>query len=158
MKPPVWMSRSGPKPVPTNTRSVLVLKGDPLKDLSPNVNPAGSMRNPVGSMRKKARLVKEWKMRMFLAWQEGGSPTYSEPVRISFVVRRGRKLDPDNALAGLKPIIDGLTARATGTAGLVPDDTGDWISYAPVDFNTGDVWKGHLAHVVLIVEPMSTIN
>lgn len=117
------------------------VSGDPLKDLSPNVNPGGNPKNGRASLMKKSRLKGEWKKKAFLAWEAGGSPRFQEPIEITFHIFRGRRLDPDNALAGLKALIDGLTSRAMQRAGMIPDDSANWVSYAPPRFQTGDRFK-----------------
>lgn len=67
-----------------------------------------------------------------LAWQQAGSPTIAGRVRVEITIRRGRRMDPDNALACCKPILDQLlTARRTG-CGVVQDDSERWVSYEPV--------------------------
>lgn len=127
------------------------INGDPLKVLNPNLNPAGSLRSPRGSMMKKHRLAQAWKKRSFEAWEEAGSPRFREPVEITFTIYRGRKIDPDNALAGLKHLIDGLTTRRMGKEGLIPDDSSRWVSYAPIVFVTGKPYADENAKVLVSV-------
>lgn len=127
------------------------INGDPLKVLSPNVNPAGSLRNPRGSMMKKHRLQQEWRKRSFEAWEEAGSPRFREPVEITFTIYRRRKIDPDNALAGLKYLIDGLTTRRRGGPGLIPDDSSAWVEYGSIVFVTGKQYADENARVLVCV-------
>ena len=154
-------SRDRKEPPMKNLRVVLCLKGDPLADLSPNVCPSGSLTNPHGSRMRRQRLKKKWQAAATAAWLEAGSPTFDEPVRIRFDVRRKRRVDPDNALAGLKAVIDGLTTRGMnrGTPreeplvqGMLPDDGARWVSYDPVEQLTGGVW-GQEPHLYVVVEP-----
>lgn len=127
------------------------VSGDPLKVLSPNVNPAGSLRSPRSSMMKKHRLQQQWRKRSFEAWEEAGSPRFLEPIEITFEIYRPRRLDPDNALAGLKYLIDGLTTRRMGERGLIPDDSALWVSYGPIRFETGKRYTAENAKVVISV-------
>jgi hypothetical protein len=128
--------------------------GDPLLELSPNVNPAGSLKNPRGSMMKKWRVGGKWRRAAYAAWEAAGEPRYFEPVRIEFTVRRGRVLDPDNALAGLKSLIDGLTTRRMQRPGLIPDDSAAWVSWAPIRFVTGKARSADdFPHVMIRVVP-----
>lgn len=118
------------------------IPGDPLKELSPNVNPAGSFRNPRGSMMKKNRLRSKWKRIAWEAWEEAGSPRFFQPIEIEFRIYRGRTLDPDNALAGLKNLIDGLTTRRMQRSGMIPDDSARWVRWLPIQFVTGKSQQG----------------
>lgn len=141
--------------------TVLLLSGDPCGDLSPNVDPSGSLTNPHGSRMKKARLKKKWKELATRAWVADGAPAYTCPVEISFHIRRVRRLDPDNALAAMKLVVDGLTTRGLrrgaekGTpviGGLIPDDGEQWVSYQPVEQVTGTLW-GTMPHVFIRIRP-----
>lgn len=137
-------------PVLAVGRSVIILNGDPLKDLSPNVDPNG----PRGARMRKLRKIYEWKLAAFRAWEEGGAPYYTQKVRVTFEIRRGRVIDPDNALAGLKYVIDGLTSKRMQRTGMIPDDSAEWVEYAPIVFTTGKVWKDLFAQVIITVEPL----
>lgn len=148
-------------PPSTPWATVLLLSGDPLADLSPNVDPDGSLKNPHGSRMKKVRLRKKWEGLAQAAWEADGRPVYRVPVEISFHVRRKRRLDPDNALAALKHVIDGLTTRGmtrgkttekSGVEGLLPDDGESWVSYLPVEQLTGNLW-GEMPHVFIRIRP-----
>lgn len=125
--------------------------GDPLKELNPNVNPAGSLSAPRASMMKKYRLSQAWRAKSFQAWEEAGGVKFNTPIVVSFRVYRPRKLDPDNALAGLKYLIDGLTTRRMQRPGLIPDDSADWVSYLPIEFSTGKQFSGPTAKVRICV-------
>jgi hypothetical protein len=59
-------------------------------------------------------------------------------VRISFVVRRARRLDPDNAASSqaLKAIVDGFR-----DAGLLKDDTADYCERGSVTQEIGKQYK-----------------
>ena len=80
-------------------------------------------------------------------WLQAGCPVATGLVRISFIVRRARKLDADNALAGCKPIIDALfgqrrRARQPALPGLVtPDDSPRWLTLGEVRQETGARWR-----------------
>ena len=130
-----------PLSVPWNKRIVIELWGDPLGELNPNL--AGWGAQGRDSLMKKRRIEGKWKHLATSAWEAAGSPVYTVPVVIAFDIRRGRKMDPDNCLAGLKKVIDGLTTRTQqkilgpGGVGMIPDDTEEWVSYAPVTMLTG---------------------
>jgi len=67
--------------------------------------------------RTRAARHAAWKANAWAAWRAAGSPWVGERVRISFVIRRGRLIDPDNLASGAtKSIIDGLKGCA------FPDD------------------------------------
>lgn len=72
-----------------------------------------------------------------LAWLEAGSPMATGPVVVEITVRRGREIDPDNALGGCKPLIDSLFKKA-----ITPDDSRRWVSFRPVEQEAGRQWKG----------------
>ena len=57
-----------------------------------------------------------------LSWIAAGKPRMGKPVLVTVVIRRGRSIDPDNALAACKPLIDGLF-----NAAFTPEDTEAWI-------------------------------
>lgn len=132
-----------PLPAPWDKAVRLWLPGDPLAEMSPNINPCPTRGR--ASMMKKARIKKKWQLLMEACWEEEGSPTFTVPIEIEFQVARGRKLDPDNALAGLKDVIDALTGRSLTrrhgepTPGMVPDDSDAWVSYRPLVQMTGGI-------------------
>lgn len=70
------------------------------------------------------------------AWEESGCPVVYEPVRVRVTVCRGRTIDPDNCLSGLKHVFDGLFKDA-----ITPDDSDAWVSYEPIKQQSGKQWK-----------------
>jgi hypothetical protein len=70
-----------------------------------------------------------------LAWRLAGCPTMTGPVDVSILVRRGRRLDPDNLLASCKSAIDGLFNGA-----ITPVDTERWVRYVSWTQETGREW------------------
>ena len=77
-------------------------------------------------------------------------PARHRQVRLTFILRRGRKVDPDNALAACKALIDGLTDEP-GRPALLPDDSAAFVEYAPIVFETGKSWR-HCEEVMVLVE------
>lgn len=75
------------------------------------------------------------------------------PVEVALLVRRGRVLDPDNALAGAKSVFDQLFTMKHGGCGMLPDDGGRWVRYAPVQFETGKKWVGR-EEVLVTIRPL----
>ena len=59
-------------------------------------------------------------------WREKVTPCESAHVVLVYVPRDKRGRDRDNLVATLKPCIDGLV-----DAGIVPDDTPDFVSWEP---------------------------
>jgi hypothetical protein len=111
---------------------VLTLSGD-TDDLGPNARM---------NRGKKLRLVKEWREKAQLtatnarAWRK--TVPFEGPVIISFIIRRGRALDDDNAKGShaLKAICDGLR-----DAGLIKGDTLAFMHRGTVDQTTGPQWR-----------------
>lgn len=71
-----------------------------------------------------------------LAWHTAGCPRAPGKVQVGITVRRGRGLDPDNALSGCKPVIDSLFKQA-----ITPDDSRRWVSFRPVEQEIGKRWR-----------------
>lgn len=111
----------------------LVIPFDPVR-LSPNT--------PL-HWRERARRVKRVHEAARLAWLCAGSPVIEDhPVEVSHIIRRGVKMDPDNALAACKNLNDSLLCRNRRRYGVVADDDASRVRYAPVRFETGRRWKG----------------
>lgn len=75
---------------------------------------------------KRRRLREWWSEQARLAWLAAGRPWFSRPIvqyRLYYPTRRRR--DPDNAVAGCKPILDGLRGHA------FRDDASDVVTIAP---------------------------
>ena len=111
--------------------------------------------------RKAARLAG------FVGWSRAGRPTVAEKVRVSILVRRGVRLDPQNIVGALKPVFDGvfvgweekpkgnhLPARLPG---MLPDDSAEWLEIGQVAQETGKRWKGR-EEVVLTVEELPAVS
>jgi len=75
----------------------------------------------------RARLCASW------AWVEAGRPRFDGPVVVDIViVCNGPQRDPDNSLATLKPVIDGIfSGNAT------PDDSHRWVRYGRIEWAAG---------------------
>lgn len=92
------------------------------------------------------------KLLAFNQWVQAGRPTARDTVRVSVIVRRYRRLDNDNALAGCKPVFDGLFRDA-----ITPDDGPEWVTLGTVTQETGARWLG-AEEVEVIVEPAQPID
>lgn len=86
---------------------------------------------------ERGRRKKTAKEAARVVWVCAGRPRVDCPVIVDIVIRRGRKLDADNALAACKPAIDGLFKD-----GLVPDDGPRWLTIGEVRQESGKEWKG----------------
>ncbi len=90
--------------------------------------------------RSVANIRKKWRQKAFLSaslvW--GDAPPLAGRVRVSFIVRRGRRLDPDNAASSicLKAVLDGIVE-----AGLLEDDTLLHCERGDVTQETGKEYK-----------------
>jgi hypothetical protein len=105
----------------------------------------------------RAVLVKAARAAAKLAWLDAGSPFMDGPVEVSLIIRRGRPIDPDNALAGAKSILDQLLTIQHGGCGMVEDDSAKFVRYAPVQFETGREWIGR-EEVVVVIRSLGTIR
>lgn len=102
---------------------------------------------------KRHALVQRWKASAWLAWAEAGRVRFEGKVRVAFTLRRGVKVDPDNALGCLYGLIDGLKDQP-GRPAMIADDSDRHVEYAPVVQESGARWKGR-PEVVVRVEAMS---
>lgn len=83
------------------------------------------------------------------AWLNAGAPRVRDglPVRVSIVVRRGRVMDLDNALTGLKGCLDALF---TGDR-ITPDDGPKCLELGGLRLETGKQWRDR-PEVLFVVE------
>lgn len=84
----------------------------------------------------KARKAKAWRDRA--TWAAQGVPMRDrcKPrsfVEVTFPVKQNRRRDPHNAIATVKPIIDGLV-----DAGVWPDDTDEYVIVLDPKFDKRD--------------------
>lgn len=72
-------------------------------------------------------------------------PLDQEHVHVSlhYVPKERRKRDADNLVPILKPCLDALTARRGG-AGVIPDDTPEYVTWAPPVIHDPDVYGPRL--------------
>ena len=70
-------------------------------------------------------------------WERAGRPTLAPPVRVDIIVRRGRRMDADNALAGCRGLINGLFKGA-----VTQDDGPDFLQLGTLTQECGKSWKG----------------
>jgi hypothetical protein len=84
----------------------------------------------------KAAHVKAARLSAGVAWLRAGSPRFDAPVVCQITIRRARKIDPDNALASCKALIDGIFG-----GNLTPDDSAQWVEFLPVVIESGAKYK-----------------
>jgi hypothetical protein len=114
-----------------------ILKRD-IADLSPNRRLHWRQRHA----REAA-----WKLLAAHAWAEAGSPWVGEKVRITFTTRRGRLLDPGNAVRSLA-----LTGIENGLKGKAfPDDSARHIEYGSLVQEAAACYR-HAPEVEVLVE------
>lgn len=82
------------------------------------------------------------------AWGMARQPTVEHRVRVDYMVRRGRKLDDDNILGGLKKVRDALF-----NDGITPHDSQAWFEFGTLYWETGDHWIGK-EEVIVVVTPL----
>ena len=99
---------------------------------------------------ERAKRVKKAREAARLAWLQAGKPALTQPALVAVTVRRTRRLDPDNALAACKAALDELLSTRNNGCGLLPDDSGQWVTYAPIAQETGDRFRGKAAIVVTL--------
>lgn len=102
---------------------------------------------------ERARLTQVAREAAFCAWRAAGRPVIDGKVEVSLLVRRGRVLDPDNALAGCKAVLDQLLCRRRNGAGVVEDDSAAFVDYVSVRFETGARWRLR-PEVVVTISPV----
>jgi hypothetical protein len=105
--------------------------------------------------RERAKRAKCAKEAARAAWHCAGSPVIDGPVEVSLLVRRGRVIDPDNALGGFKACADALFNASRNGYGVTPDDSVHYVTWLPVRFETGDKWVCR-EEVVVSVRPLET--
>lgn len=122
----------------------LTISGDP-NDLSPNKR---------HHWRTRADLVKRWRTKAQIKAVEARLEPARGRVRISFTIRRGRVLDPDNARssASLKACVDGLR-----DAGVIPNDTLKHVLIGEVIQETGGIFR-HRPELVVRIEQVEDTN
>lgn len=95
----------------------------------------------IAKIKRTMRSAASW------AWIGAGKPRATGPVHVTVIVRRGRAIDLDNALAGCKPLIDGLFNGA-----ITPDDSMDWVKGYTIRQEVGKRYAGGAAEVEFIAE------
>jgi hypothetical protein len=71
-------------------------------------------------------------------WVKAGKPVSDSPVNVHVTIRRARSLDNDNAIASLKPLIDGLFKKA-----ITPDDSSKWVRLLIPTQEVGEIFDKH---------------
>lgn len=89
-----------------------------------------------------------WKLEARNAIRAAHVPAFAGKVTLSFIVRRARKLDPDNIRSSLvlKALVDSLVDE-----GIIGGDSEAYVICGPVIQETGKAWKMK-PHIVVIVE------
>lgn len=96
--------------------------------LSPNRVSHRMQRYRIGALGRRAA---------GLVWVAAGRPRAQSRVRVDITIRRGRALDDDNALAALKPVLDGVF-----NAALTPNDSLKWVTLGTITQRIDPKWKG----------------
>lgn len=86
------------------------------------------------------------------AWVEAGRPMVDGKVRVNIVIRRARAIDPFNAMACLKHVIDGVFRDA-----LTVDDSEKFIEIGTLEQITAPEYKGACS-VEFIVESINHLS
>ncbi|MBA7683817.1 hypothetical protein ES703_92202 [subsurface metagenome] len=101
--------------------NVLVIPYLPPSELSPNARVFWF---------KKYQAAQKLKEDTFYLAKQAAIPQFNTAtIQFTFVVPNHRRRDPDNYLAMMKPVVDGLVL-----ADVLPDDNFSVVSYAPVLF------------------------
>jgi hypothetical protein len=104
-----------------------VVGGD-IRQVSPNQRLHWAVR---------AKRTRALRHSAYTEWLVAGRPRSSKPVKLFATVYRGRALDADNAIACLKPVIDGICKDA-----LIPDDSPKWLVEITVRQEIGKQFAG----------------
>ena len=105
-------------------------------------NAAGRLHwRSTAALRRDARLAGDY------AWRQAGCPKATAPVKVDILVRRGRKMDDQNIIGGLKAVFDGIFVNK-----LTPDDSSAWVSFGRVDQLTGRQWGLRPETVLTVTE------
>jgi hypothetical protein len=72
----------------------------------------------------------------YATWLVADRPRSASPVTVSVTIRRGRRLDEDNARASLKAVFDGLFKHA-----ITPDDSPRWVKLGTLTQEIAARWK-----------------
>ena len=99
--------------------------------------------------RAKAKIVRDVRdyVSTTLQAMEPGRADYVW-IRLHYVPRDGRRRDSDNLVATLKACKDGVV-----DAGIVPDDTPDWITWHPPIIDQPEPHNPHLYLIITLGEP-----
>lgn len=109
-------------------------------------------RNQRRHWRGEMGLKKQWRTQAFLVASDAlnsasGAP-FEKRVRVSWVIRRGRKIDPDNACSSavLKHCLDGCV-----DAGLLRGDSEQFVECGTVTQETGRLYRDR-PEILLILQ------
>ncbi|HEV8178391.1 MAG TPA: class I SAM-dependent methyltransferase [Gemmatimonadales bacterium] len=135
---PIPMGNSAHLSLPAVSFSVW---GDVLLDLGPNTRLHPAVRR---------ERVRDYRARAWLAWRQAGSVRIEPPVKVTFVLRRGRTGDVDNAIASCKAILDGLCDQE-GREAMLKNDGPRHVASVQACFETDRRWR-FLPEVFVTVE------
>ena len=92
----------------------------------------------------RARLNRRAMEAATLAYRQAGSPELPDEAvaAVTYVARRGRRMDHENVINGAKPIIDALCRRRRNGHGVLLDDDDRHLSIDGVFLETGRQYKG----------------
>lgn len=113
---------------PVPERIILVVPFD-LRRLSPNKTHRMHWAVLMGLKRGSARFI-------VAAYRVAGQPKMAPPVRLTLIVRRGRRIDDDTAISAMKWVRDSL-ATCLG----YKSDGPNWMSMGEVRYECGKRWK-----------------
>lgn len=92
--------------------------------------------NRIKKLRDRMRIKRLHQDAARWCWVKAGKPMSDGKVKVSVIIRRARKLDPDNAIASLKHVIDGLFKDA-----VTKDDSDKFIELGLVSQETDAKYK-----------------
>ena len=124
-------------------------------EFSPNKRFARHPNSNAVLRREKSRAMA---MAAETAWLDAGSPVAPGPVIVTMIIRRGVRLDDDNARAGLKSVRDRLfcAKRYEEQGGAItPNDGHTHVTEWRIQWDTGKRWKGaeEVEYVVTLAPP-----
>lgn len=103
-------------------------------------DPCRASQNARLHWRARANLNRQARAAAVIGWRMAGSPTMDVPAKVTLIVRRGRRVDSENALSGCKSVTDLLTDRKRSVFGVLMDDSPDWLEWESIQQEVGKQW------------------